>query len=134
MKKSGILNSQLAGLIAAMGHFDKLAICDCGLPIPREKEVVDLALTANIPRFIETVKAILTELHVEQVIIAAEMESRSADIYRELSELLSGIKVIKVPHEEFKQITNGEGNIVFVRTGEASPYANVILVSGVTFG
>ena len=134
MKKSGILNSQLAGLIAAMGHSDKLVIGDCGLPIPREKEVVDIALTANIPRFIETVKAILEELHVEQAIIAAEMESRSADIYQELLKLLSGIEIVKVPHEEFKRITNGEGNIAFVRTGEASPYANVILVSGVTFG
>ncbi len=134
MKKSGILNSQLSRLIAAMGHCDKLAICDCGLPIPHEREVVDLALTKNIPRFIETVKAILAELHVEQAIIAAEMESRSAGIHRELLTLLSGIEIVKIPHDEFKKITNGEGNIAFVRTGEASPYANVILVSGVTFG
>lgn len=134
MKKSGILNSQLSGLIAAMGHSDKLVIGDCGLPIPRGKDVVDLALTKNLPRFIETVKSILAELHVEQAIIATEMESRSAGIYRDLLALLPGIEIVKVPHEEFKQITNGEGNIAFVRTGEATPYANVILVSGVTFG
>jgi D-ribose pyranase len=76
----------------------------------------------------------LAELHVQQAIIAAEMENRSADIHRELLALLSGIEVVKVPHDEFKKITSGEGNIAFVRTGEASPYANVILVSGVTFG
>ncbi|NIT59552.1 MAG: D-ribose pyranase, partial [Aliifodinibius sp.] len=27
-----------------------------------------------------------------------------------------------------------ENNIAFVRTGEATPYANIILISGVNFG
>lgn len=134
MKKSGILNSQLSRIIAGMGHSDKLVICDSGLPIPRDREVVDLALTTNIPRFIETLKAILKELHAEQAVIAEEMESRSGAIHRELLGLLSGIEITKVPHNEFKKITKSEGNIAFVRTGEASPYANVILISGVTFG
>ncbi len=134
MKKSGILNSQLSRIVAEMGHSDKLVICDSGLPIPHEREVVDLALTTNIPRFIDTVKAILKELHVEQAIIADEMESRSNAIHRELLGLLSGIEITKVPHNEFKKITKSEDNIAFVRTGEASPYANVILISGVTFG
>ncbi len=134
MKKSGILNCQLSRIIAGMGHSDKLAICDSGLPIPHEREIVDLALAANLPRFIETVKAILQELYVEQAIIAEEMESRSGVIHGELVELLSGIEIRKVPHNEFKRITKSESNIAFVRTGEASPYANVILVSGVTFG
>lgn len=134
MKKSGILNSQLSRIIAGMGHSDKLVICDSGLPIPRGREVVDLALATNIPRFLETVKMILKELHVEQAIIAEEMESRSGAIHHELLGLLSGIEITKVPHNEFKQTTKSEGNITFVRTGEASPYANVILISGVTFG
>ena len=45
MKKSGTLNSQLSRIIAMMGHSDRIVICDCGLPIPRGAEVVDLALT-----------------------------------------------------------------------------------------
>ncbi len=134
MKKTGILNSQLSRIIAGMGHSDKLVVCDSGLPIPREREAVDLALAANIPRFAETVKVILKELHVEKAIIAEEMESRSSAIHRELLGLLSGVEITKVPHTEFKKMTRSEGNIAFVRTGEASPYANVILVSGVTFG
>lgn len=134
MKKNGVLNSQLSRIIAGMGHSDKLVVCDSGLPVPHEREVVDLALATNIPHFIETVTVILQELQVEQAIIAAEMESQSKIIHRELLALLSGISVTKVPHDEFKKLTNGEGNIAFVRTGEASPYANVILISGVTFG
>lgn len=133
MKKIGTLNSHLSRVIASMGHTDKLVICDSGLPIPRHGDVVDLALTKNIPRFLETVKVILEELQVEGAIIAREMESVNEETYRELMKLLKGVKIKKVPHEEFKQITNSNASISFVRTGEATPYANVILISGVTF-
>jgi len=134
MKKSGILNAQLSRIIALMGHTDRLVICDSGLPIPRHAEMVDLALTVNIPRFLDAVKVVLEELHVEGAIIAEEMESRSHGIYRELLALLPGIEIQKLSHTEFKRITATDQNIVFVRTGEATPYANVILISGVTFG
>ncbi|NIT59553.1 MAG: D-ribose pyranase, partial [Aliifodinibius sp.] len=61
---SGILNGKLSRIIAAMGHTDKLVVCDCGLPIPRNAVMVDLALTNNIPSFRDTLMAILNELHV----------------------------------------------------------------------
>lgn len=134
MKKSGILNAQLSRIIALMGHTDRLVICDSGLPIPRHAEMVDLALTVNIPRFLDAVKVVLEELNVEGAIVAEEMESRSHGIYRELLALLPGIEIQKLSHTEFKSITAADQNIVFVRTGEATPYANVILISGVTFG
>lgn len=134
MKKHGTLNAQLSRIIAAMGHLDRLVICDSGLPIPRNMEVVDLALAVNIPRFLDTVRVILEELKVERAIIAEEMESNSAGIYHELLGLLSGIEIEKVSHSEFKEMLSNGGNISFVRTGEATPYANVILISGVTFG
>jgi D-ribose pyranase len=133
MKKAGVLNASLSRIIASMGHSDKLVVCDCGLPIPRASETVDLALTMNIPRFLETLRVILTELKVENAIIAAEMETASPGIYREFRALMGDIPVMKVPHEEFKNYTRNGGNIAFVRTGEATPYANVILISGVTF-
>ena len=133
MKKSGVLNADLSRIIATMGHTDKLVVCDCGLPIPGNAEVVDLALTVNIPRFLDTVRAVLGELQVEGAIIAEEMESASSGMYHDLATLLGGIKIQRVSHHEFKRITAAGGNIAFVRTGEATPYANVILISGVTF-
>jgi D-ribose pyranase len=39
-----------------------------------------------------------------------------------------------VSHEQFKQLSCEVRTIAFVRTGEATPFANVILESGVTFG
>ena len=34
MKRLGILNSDIARVLACMGHTDTLAIGDCGLPVP----------------------------------------------------------------------------------------------------
>ncbi len=134
MKKNGTLNTSLSRTIASMGHTDKLVVCDSGLPIPRESDIVDLALTMNIPRFIDTVRVILEELQIEQAIIAKELPQRNKEVYRELMTLLKGVKVIEVSHNEFKKMTRDGGNISFVRTGEATPFSNVILVSGVVFG
>jgi D-ribose pyranase len=39
--------------------------------------------------------------------------------------------VVTVPHEEFKRAMAGA--VLFVRTGEATPYANVMLRCGVPF-
>lgn len=133
MKKTGILNANLARIVATMGHTDRLVVCDIGFPIPAGKEVVDLALTANVPRFLETLKVILGELQVERAVVAKEMSERSNGVYTDVHRLLSEIEIDEVSHEEFKRIICGNGNTWFVRTGEATPYANIILIAGVTF-
>ena len=133
MKRSGVLNSGLSRIIASMGHTDKLVVCDAGLPIPKNSDVVDLALTKNIPGFIDTLKVILEELKVEEAIVTNELVKGNAKFYKEINSLLNGTKIKKVNHERFKEITRNGGNVTFVRTGEATPYANIILISGVTF-
>jgi D-ribose pyranase len=133
MRKNGILNSKLMEVITSMGHTDKLIICDAGLPIPREALKIDLALINNVPRFEDTLKAVLGEMQVDKAIIAKEMESESKDLYDTISKLLSGICVEKISHENFKDYYNSTGNIVFLRTGEITSFANIILIAGVTF-
>lgn len=133
MKKTGILNAELSRIVAGMGHTDRLVICDSGLPIPNGKEVVDLALTANIPRFKDTLRIVLQELQVERAIVAEEMSSKSGNLLDEVQDLLPGVSIESVPHDRFKELTAENGNTWFVRTGEATPYANIILCSGVTF-
>ena len=46
MKKHGILNAHLSMAIAAMGHSDKLVICDAGFPIPAHAEIIALTQAA----------------------------------------------------------------------------------------
>jgi D-ribose pyranase len=134
MKKIGTLNRHLSRVIASMGHEDRLIICDSGLPIPRNGEVIDLALTDNVPGFLETVRVILEELEVEKAIVASEMREVNPTVYDKLCDLLNGTDIEAVPHREFKGMITEDPNTAFVRTGEMTPYANVLLSSGVTFG
>jgi D-ribose pyranase len=133
MRKNGILNAKLMEVITSMGHTDRLVICDVGLPIPREAMKIDLALIKNVPRFAETLKAILGELKVDKAILAKEMEYESHELFQEVANLLLGICMEKISHENFKDYYNDTGNVIFVRTGEMTSFANIILIAGVTF-
>ena len=133
MKKHGILNAQLARIVASMGHGDRLVIGDGGLPVPHGCERVDLALTTHIPRFLDTLRVVLEELEVESAIVADEMETHSADVREAVQALLPDVELRSVPHETFKQLMHDAATVACVRTGEATPYANIMLVAGVTF-
>ena len=131
MKKTGILNKDISEVIASMGHKDALVVADAGLPIPPETRRIDLALTCGLPPFLDTVRVILSELRVEEAIVAQEMAVRSPEVYKALVELLGDVPIVQVPHETFKERTRSARAVV--RTGECTPYANVILISGVIF-
>jgi D-ribose pyranase len=131
MKKTGVLNQPLSSLIAGMGHLDTIVVADAGLPVPSGTQRIDLALTQGIPGFIETLGVVMMEMQVEGAIIAEEMITSSPQVYDQLQALLPDVPIETVSHKEFKVLT-GKSRAV-VRTGEFSPYANVILVSGVVF-
>ncbi|EFL81127.1 D-ribose pyranase [Actinobacillus pleuropneumoniae] len=139
MKKTAVLNAQLSGVIASLGHTDGLTICDAGLPIPSEQQCVDLALTKGIPSFLSTLEVVLTELFVERILLAEEIKQVNPTIEQQLLEMINKlaqtqgrqIEIEYVVHSEFKQRSNQAKAVV--RTGECSPYANVILYSGVPF-
>lgn len=131
MKKTGLLNQPLSEVIAGMGHFDRLVIADAGLPIPQTTRRIDLAVSAGVPPFLEVVRATLGEMQVQSALVAQEMPIRSPQAYAELRAVLGEIPVELIPHEAFKAQTASARAIV--RTGEFTPYANVILVSGVVF-
>lgn len=131
MKKTGILNMQVSRILASLGHTDTVAIGDCGLPIPSGIERVDLAVVRGLPRFEPVVAAIADELVVQKIIIAEEIREHNAETFRFLENLFSEIPIEKIPHETFKQRLVQAKAVI--RTGEATPYANVILESGVAF-
>jgi D-ribose pyranase len=129
VKKIGIINQPLSSVIAGLGHTDTLVIADAGLPIPRETLRIDLALTAGIPTFCDTLRVVLEEMCVEQAIVADEMLEMNPKVYLSVKELLGGVPIKAVPHATFKEQTRTSRAII--RTGECTPYANVILVAGV---
>lgn len=132
MKKGQLLNQPISAVVAGMGHTDELVIGDAGLPIPAGPQRIDLALTAGIPAFLDTLEAVLSELAVETAVIATEMITVSPNLYAAIQERLSTVRVIHVPHEVLKVRTQSAKAII--RTGEFTPYANIILSSGVVFG
>lgn len=131
MKKTDIINAPISAVIAKLGHMDTLTIADAGLPIPEEVQRIDLALTKGIPGFVDTLRVVLSEMQLEKVIIAEEMKRVSPGILTEIQDLIDGISVEFVPHQHFKDLTIQSRAII--RTGEFTPYANIILVSGVVF-
>ncbi|WP_449452767.1 D-ribose pyranase, partial [Streptococcus suis] len=80
MKKTALLNAPLSQVIATLGHTDSLTICDAGLPIPKQVERVDLALSAGVPSFLQTFHAVVTEMFVERAIIAEEIKEKNPKI------------------------------------------------------
>lgn len=131
MKKTTLLQSELSYTIATLGHMDTLVIADAGLPIPAETVRIDLALTQGVPGAAQTLKVVLDEMKVEKVILAEEVKDRNPKFLADVQEMLPGVPFEFVSHTELKVQTVSARAVV--RTGEFSPYANVILVSGVVF-
>jgi len=131
MKKTPLLHPELSQVIARMGHTDKLVVADAGLPIPLKVQRIDLALTPGIPSFLDTLRVIAGELAVEEFMIAEELQEGNPALVAAIQALFPDAKMFVVRHAQLKVITGSARAVV--RTGETTPYANVILFSGVTF-
>ncbi|EQK42687.1 rbsD / FucU transport family protein [[Clostridium] bifermentans ATCC 638] len=131
MKKGKLLNSEISSVISQMGHTDSLTIGDCGLPIPKDIKRIDLALKYGVPSFLDTLDTVLEELCVEEIIIAEEIKEVAEQMYKEILNRFENVKVTMVKHEEFKVMTKDSHAVI--RTGECTPYSNIILKSGVVF-
>ncbi|GAA2276047.1 MULTISPECIES: D-ribose pyranase [Streptomyces] len=129
MKRHGILNRHLAGALAELGHGDGVLVCDAGMPIPGGPRVVDLAFRAGVPSFAEVLEGLLDELVVEGATAASEVRDANPAAAELLAGRFPGLGL--VPHERLKELSAGARLVV--RTGEARPYANVLLRCGVFF-
>jgi D-ribose pyranase len=131
VKKTGLLNRDLSEVVASLGHRDMLVIADAGLPIPAGVRRIDLAVSPGLPPFLAVLQAVLSELKVEEAIVAQEMGERSPQVLKALRDALGDVPIRTMPHSEFKAQTAQARAVV--RTGEFTPYANVILIAGVAF-
>ncbi|WNZ11328.1 D-ribose pyranase [Streptomyces sp. 11x1] len=129
MKRAGILNRHLAGAIAELGHGHGVLVCDAGMPVPEGPRVVDLAFRAGVPSFAEVLDGLLDEIVVEGATAAYEVRETNLEATALLEDRFPELEL--VPHEELKELS--AGTRLVVRTGEARPYANVLLRCGVFF-
>lgn len=132
LKKHGILNSEISKVLTDLGHTDQIAIGDAGLPVPDGVKKIDLAISLSDPSFIKVLKVVLDDMKVEEVILAEEIKEKNATQLKAVEAILVEDEVITyVSHEQFKQQLKDVKAVI--RTGEATPYSNVILQSGVLF-
>ena len=139
MKKGTVLNADISSVISRLGHTDMLTIADAGLPIPHGPQRIDLALTKGIPSFMQVLETVTAEMQVEEAVLAAEIKQYNPALHETLLELIrqlqqhqgNTIALRYVTHEQFKQDTANSRAVI--RSGECSPYANIILCAGVTF-
>ncbi len=139
MKKGQLLNADVSAVISRLGHTDQVTIADAGLPIPLSSQRIDLALTQGIPAFLQVVAAVTSEMQVEKAILAREMVEINPQLHEALLALLTRleqqqgntISIEYISHQIFKAQTAYSRAVI--RSGECSPFANVILCSGVTF-
>ena len=135
MKKNGILNSDISRVLSYMGHTDQITVGDCGLPIPEETERIDLALKFGVPGFMEVLCEVKKEMKIEKIILAEEIKTKNPEILKQILQLFDraeeDCEIEYVSHEELKEKTHTCKAVI--RTGETTPYANIILQSACLF-
>lgn len=132
MKKHGILNSDIAKVLADLGHTDQLTIGDAGLPVPAGVPKIDLALKFGVPDFQQVLQEVLADMAIEKVILAEEIKSLNPQqLTAILKALPEDVDIEYVSHEVFKERSADSKTVI--RTGEVTPYSNIILQSAVIF-
>ena len=126
MYKSVVLNSEISKVLSGLGHGDCIVIGDCGLPIPDGVKRIDIALKPGTPSFEETYKVVAESMYAEKQVYAKEVSDAGLkEVFQDdiPSELVS--------HEKLKEMSKGAKAVI--RTGDTTPFANVILYSNVFF-
>ncbi|NHM76015.1 D-ribose pyranase [Staphylococcus sp. 11007852] len=129
MYKTGTLNSDISIVLSQLGHTDQILIADCGLPIPDDVKRIDLALTFGQPSFRDVYTEVSKHMAIETAIVAEEMKTHNAILFDDLNDDIPNLN--SVSHDELKLQSHHVKAII--RTGEATPYANIILQSAVLF-
>nr|WP_263315029.1 D-ribose pyranase [Mammaliicoccus sp. Marseille-Q6498] len=129
MYKTGILNSEISKVLSDLGHTDRIVIADCGLPIPKGVKKIDLAMEFGVPTFESVYTLVLKHMSVQKMILAEEIKTDNSALFEKIDQV--HIEKAFVSHESFKELT--KNTVAVIRTGEATPYANVILESDVLF-
>lgn len=133
MKRNGILNSEISRVLSYLGHTDCICIGDCGLPIPDETERIDLALEFGVPTFMQTLKVVAADMKIEKIVLAEEIKQQNPAVLAQIEELFAGenVETEFVSHAALKEQTMDCKAVI--RTGETTPYANIILQAGCIF-
>jgi D-ribose pyranase len=126
MLKSGILNPQINSLLSRVRHTNTLVIADRGFPFWPQLETIDISLIDGIPTVLEVLKALAPNFVIGHAWMASEFRDHNPPaLYEQYAQRLPSI--VFEPHINFKRrVPHAIG---LIRTGDAAPYANLILES-----
>ena len=134
MKKTAVLNSHISQAISTLGHYDLLTINDAGMPIPNDDKRIDIAVTKGLPRFIDVLENVLTEVEIQKIYLAEEIKTHNSKQLKAIKQLINEHVIIEfIPHSKMKEMLQSPLNKGNIRTGETTPFSNIILESNVTF-
>lgn len=130
MKRHGILNAELSGVLATLGHTDLLLVVDAGFPIPRTAHRVDLAVAEDLPGLTTVLELIADEIVVEGVVVAEDVPTHNQPLAGWLRERFPAAPLTTRPHPEMLGDVARQAKAI-VRTGAFNPWGNVGLICGV---
>jgi D-ribose pyranase len=133
MRKFGILNRKLNDALSALGHGDICLITDAGYPLPYGAQPgtisVDLAITQDLPDIPTILKLVNDEIIYEECYVATYQRDYNPVLFNAVTDIVKRCEVNLVAHEKIMEM--GKTAKVIIRTGNFSPFGNIVLVSGV---
>jgi D-ribose pyranase len=108
-----------------------LAIVDAGMPLPKGVPVIDLSLVPGHPSFDLVMECVTESLVWERAWMAEETQALNPRQAERIGGLIPAPSLTVVSHQDLKQKLSD--CVAIIRTGECSPYANLIVAAGVDF-
>jgi D-ribose pyranase len=129
MLRTGILNPAVLSLLARVRHTNTLVIADRGFPFWPQLETIDLSLVDDVPTVTQVLDALLPALSIGRLFAAEEFRTHNLPArVAALQARLGATPLQFEPHIDFKRRVPSA--IGLIRTGDTTPYANLILESG----
>ncbi|MEW6157394.1 MAG: RbsD/FucU family protein [Verrucomicrobiota bacterium] len=124
----GLINPHVLSLVSRVRHTNMLVIADAAFPFWPQIETVDLSLVKGIPTVLEVLEPILAHWKCGTIFMAKEFldhnDRRTRNAFVKACE---GVELKFEPHLDFKKrVPHAIG---LIRTGDTTPYGNMILVS-----
>ena len=128
MLQSGILNPHVLQLIARIRHTNTLVIADWAFPFWPQIETVDISLTHGIPTVLDVLDLLTPVFKIGRIWQAEEFVSvNPQERVDRFAKSFGDIPLTREPHVDFKKrVPHAIG---LIRTGDATPYGNIILES-----
>ncbi len=128
MLKSGILNPHVLDLLARIRHTNTLVISDWAFPFWPEIETVDISLTHGIPTVLDVLALIQPVFQIGRIWQAEEfLTHNTPETTAAFAKVFGDTPLTREAHLDFKKRVPLA--IGLIRTGDATPYGNVIIES-----